>query len=192
MNKYGMIFGVVMFAVGFFAHSAFSPSTDPQPNIRIPINNPAAMPPPDKPDAEKLALKKQIAQLENQIAMLTQRTEIPPATLPTAMEREVDIDSSQPQVTGVELEKVQELMAIKAKERAQAISRWNEDANKKPGGVVAVMGEKFSQEKVDDNWAASQETKLYDKFSIDEKLAELPGDRNAMQDNLMPCVDCGF
>lgn len=176
MNKYGVIFGVVMFAAGFFTHNAVSPSTDTQaaiaPSTDKPIPAQAARP--DSSDPETLALKKQIAQLENQIAMLTQRTEIPPATLPTAVERQVETDSSQPQVTGVEQEKVQELMAIKAKERAQAISRWNEEANKKPGGVAAVMGEKFGQENVDDNWAASQETKLYDKFSIDEQLAELP------------------
>lgn len=174
MNKYGMIFGVVMFAAGFFAHSAFSPSTDTQPDITIPTDNPATMPLPDKSDAEKLALKKQIAKLEAQVAMLTQRMEISPSAVQTTNEREVDADSLQPKVTDTEFEKMQELMAIKVKEKAQAISRWSEEANKKPGGVVAVMGEKFSQEKVDDNWAASQETKLYDKFSIDEKLAELP------------------
>jgi hypothetical protein len=175
MNKYGMIFGVVMFAAGFFTHSALSPSVDAHaaiaPSTDKPIPAQAARP--DNPDPETLALKKQIAQLESQIALRTQRTATPPATLPTALEREVDTDSSQPKAADAELDKMQEQMVMEAKERAQAMRRWHEEASKKPGGMAAVMDEKFNQENVDDNWAASQETKLYDKFSTDAQLAEL-------------------
>ena len=64
MNKYGVIFGVVMFAAGFFTHNAVSPSTDTQaaiaPSTDKPIPAQAARP--DSSDPETLALKKQIAQ----------------------------------------------------------------------------------------------------------------------------------
>ena len=177
MNKYGMIFGVVMFAAGFFAHSAISPSKDLQPDKTIPTDNPAAMPVLDKPGAEKLALKKQIAQLEAQVASLKQHKAMHIETSKTATPGEVkqdpDADSTEPQMVSIELEELRKLVAAKAKREAEERGDLRPASNTHPSSTVADVEKNFSEENIDYSWAPSQETKLYDTFSSAEKLAEL-------------------
>ncbi|MGM8225274.1 hypothetical protein ACSV5M_01740 [Cellvibrio sp. ARAG 10.3] len=177
MNKYGMILGVVMFAAGFFAHSAFSPSADPQADMRIPTDNPIAMPLPNKPDAEKLALKKQIAQLEAQVASLKQHKathiETSKTTIPGAVKQSPDADSTEPQMVSIEYEELRKLVAAKAIREAEERGDLRPVFDINPGSSVADMKKNFSEENIDYNWAPSQQTKLYDTFSSTEKLAEL-------------------
>lgn len=177
MNKYGMIFGVVMFAAGFFAHSAVSPSKDLQPDITIPTDNPAAMPPPDKPDAENLALKKQIAQLEAQVASLKQHKathiEASKTATPGAVKQDADADSTEPQMVSIELEELRKLVAAKAIREAEERGDLRPAFDINPGSSVADVKKNFSEENIDYSWAPSQQTKLYDTFSSTETLSEL-------------------
>lgn len=176
MNKYGMIFGVVMFAAGFFTHSAFSPSADVQLNIPTPTDKPATdQSTSDKPDVENLALKKRIAQLEAQVASLKQHKVMHIETSKTATPGEVkqDPDSTEPKMVSIEYEELRKLVAAKAKWEAEKRGDFRPVSNTHPSSTVADVEKNFSEENIDYSWAPSQQTKLYDTFSSTEKLAEL-------------------
>ncbi len=184
MNKYGMIFGVVMFAVGFFTRSVFSPWADAPPSADAhaamatsdkPI--PAQTTLTNKPDAEKLALKKQIAQLEAQVTSLKQHKathiEASKTATPGAVKQDADADSTEPQMVSIELEELRKLVAAKAIREAEERGDFRPTFDINPDSSVADVKKNFSEENIDYSWATPQETKLYDTFSSTEKLAEL-------------------